>query len=249
MGETAIHVCHLFDRRKQQCQWTEPNGRRCPATFETPSKNRKYCTMHQHENKLRQANDFMRKRKERREQVGSRPVDYPPGRPIGSPNRKREYLDEVAAEMREKYKKKKPQPPTQLHPIRPTVPRLTEIRRLVAEAFGISWRGLQQPSKLPEIRVPRQIAIYFCRQHTGHTLTTIGRAFHQHPSTIAHSVRQGRALAERVDLQAIISRIKESLADPKNLQSISLRSLATRLDAITGKLDQLLDQRQKGAVA
>jgi len=182
-------------------------------------------------------------------QLAIRPEDRPPGRPLGSPNRKREYLDEVAADMREKYRKKKARPPTQLRAIRPTAPRLTEIRRLVAEAFGISWRGLQQPSKLPEIRIPRQIAIYFCRQHAGHTLTTIGRAFHQHPSTIAHSVRQGRALAERVDLQAIIARIKESLADPGNLRSISLRSLALHLDQIDGKLDQLLDQRQKGAVA
>jgi len=248
MGETAIHVCHLFDRRKQQCQWTEPDGRRCPATFETSAKNRMYCDMHQHDNKLRQANAWNHKRQEQR-RAGTQPEDRPPGRPKGSRSQKAAYLDEVAAEMREKYKKKKARQPTQLHPIRPTAPRLTEIRRLVAEAFGISWRGLLQPSKLPEIRVPRQIAIYFCRQHTGHTLTTIGRAFHQHPSTIAHSVRQGRALAERVDLQPIISRIRESLADPKNLQSISLRSLATRLDAITGKLDQLLDQRQKGAVA
>jgi len=66
MSQPAIHICHLLDRHVLQCQWREPNGSRCPTTFETSAKNRKYCDMHRHENHLQQATNWMRNHRKKR---------------------------------------------------------------------------------------------------------------------------------------------------------------------------------------
>lgn len=63
------------------------------------------------------------------------------------------------------------------------------ICELVSNQFKVSVEELQSRSRKKSVSVPRQIAMYLARRHTGESLVEIGRFFNRDHSTVLHSIR------------------------------------------------------------
>jgi chromosomal replication initiator protein len=65
------------------------------------------------------------------------------------------------------------------------------IQDAVANYYGISVDDLKSPKRSHEITVPRQIAMYLCREMMGLSLTRIGDAFGgRHYTTVMSSIEK-----------------------------------------------------------
>ncbi len=63
------------------------------------------------------------------------------------------------------------------------------IQEAVAQYYGISVEDLKSPKRSHEVTVPRQIAMYLCREMMGLSLTKIGEAFGgRHYTTVMSSI-------------------------------------------------------------
>lgn len=59
----------------------------------------------------------------------------------------------------------------------PVKPKLAEVKRVVAQAYGITAQDIEAACRDRKFAWPRQIAAYLCREMTDHSYPEIGRAF------------------------------------------------------------------------
>jgi chromosomal replication initiator protein len=64
------------------------------------------------------------------------------------------------------------------------------ILKFVGEYYGLRVSELKAASNSRTIVIPRQVAMYLCKQLTSASLPDIGRAFSKHHSTVIHSIRK-----------------------------------------------------------
>jgi chromosomal replication initiator protein len=64
------------------------------------------------------------------------------------------------------------------------------IVKFVAEYYSLRPSELKATSNSRNVVIPRQIAMYLCKQLTTASLPDIGRAFNKHHSTVIHSIRK-----------------------------------------------------------
>ena len=74
---------------------------------------------------------------------------------------------------------------------------LDEIIRRVCEYYNLSLHDMASKSRQGTIVLPRQVAMYLCRELTNESLVAIGRSFSRDHTTIMHAVDKIRALMEK----------------------------------------------------
>lgn len=74
---------------------------------------------------------------------------------------------------------------------------LEEIIRRVCEYYNLSIHDMTSKSRQGAIVLPRQVAMYLCRELTNESLVAIGRSFSRDHTTIMHAVDKIRALMEK----------------------------------------------------
>ncbi len=87
------------------------------------------------------------------------------------------------------------------------------IQRAVAEQFGMRVAELKQKNNSRQIVVPRQIAMYLCKQLTEASLPEIGRQFGgKHHTTVMHSISKidGQRQNDK-DLNRTVNKLLETL--------------------------------------
>ncbi len=72
-----------------------------------------------------------------------------------------------------------------------------EIIRRVSEYYNLKSGDLQSKSRQGAIVLPRQIAMYLCRELTNESLVTIGAAFGRDHTTVMHAVDKIRSCLEK----------------------------------------------------
>jgi chromosomal replication initiator protein len=103
--------------------------------------------------------------------------------------------------------------------IDPTVPGLSvaTIQKAVADEWGITLEGLKSKTRTKSLTIPRQAAIYLCREVLNLQLVEIGNSFGgRDHSTVIHSLDRANTLLkedsvfqQRVDkLRAILETMK-----------------------------------------
>jgi chromosomal replication initiator protein len=76
------------------------------------------------------------------------------------------------------------------------------VVRTVAAFFGTTPEALAARSRRRDVLVPRQLAMYLCREYTDAPLAAIARAFGRDHPSVANAVRQvERGLLERAPLR------------------------------------------------
>jgi chromosomal replication initiator protein len=75
-----------------------------------------------------------------------------------------------------------------------------EIQKRVAEYYHISTKELIGETRTKNLTLPRQVAMYLCKQLTPHSLPEIGESFGgKHHSTVIHSLRKIEGLRKQDD--------------------------------------------------
>ena len=67
---------------------------------------------------------------------------------------------------------------------------IEEIQKIVADYFDIRMGDMTSNRRPQAIAFPRQVAMYFSRELTDHSLPTIGTAFGRNHATVLHACRQ-----------------------------------------------------------
>lgn len=69
--------------------------------------------------------------------------------------------------------------------------RMTHVRRIVSEYYGLTLAELTQVSRKPEFALPRQIGMYFCRKLTRASLNEVVRFFKRtNHTTVLYAVNK-----------------------------------------------------------
>jgi len=72
------------------------------------------------------------------------------------------------------------------------------VLRAVASFFALKPAQLKSKNNSPSIALPRQIAMYICKELTHHSLPQIGREFgNKHHTTVLHSIRKIRSMKNK----------------------------------------------------
>ena len=66
---------------------------------------------------------------------------------------------------------------------------MEEIQKVVADHFDLRLADMTSSRRPQAIAFPRQVAMYFCRELTRHSLPTIGTAFGRNHATVLHACR------------------------------------------------------------
>lgn len=66
---------------------------------------------------------------------------------------------------------------------------MDEIQKIVADHFDLRLADMTSNRRPQSIAFPRQVAMYFCREMTHHSLPTIGTAFGRNHATVLHACR------------------------------------------------------------
>lgn len=66
---------------------------------------------------------------------------------------------------------------------------IEEIQKIVAEHFDLRLADMTSNRRPQSIAFPRQVAMYFCRELTSHSLPVIGAAFGRNHATVLHACR------------------------------------------------------------
>lgn len=66
---------------------------------------------------------------------------------------------------------------------------IEEIQKVVADYFDLRVSDLTSNRRPASIAFPRQVAMYFCRELTSHSLPVIGAAFGRNHATVLHAYR------------------------------------------------------------
>ena len=90
---------------------------------------------------------------------------------------------------------------------------IQRIQKAVAATYKITVAELISKSNAQQISLPRQIAMYLCKQLTKHSYPAIGRAFGgKHHTTVMHSYAKVDSLKRRdSQIQKVLSDLSESL--------------------------------------
>ena len=90
---------------------------------------------------------------------------------------------------------------------------IQQIQKAVASHYKLTIEELISKNNARQIALPRQVAMYLCKQLTKHSYPEIGRAFGgKHHTTVIHSVEKIEALVVTDEtLQRLISELSESL--------------------------------------
>jgi len=88
------------------------------------------------------------------------------------------------------------------------------IQKHVAEHFGVKISDMKSEKRLKTVVVPRQIAIYLCRDLTKASYPEIGEKFGgKDHSTIIHSVKKiDKQLSADLDLKGTIDQLRKELS-------------------------------------
>jgi chromosomal replication initiator protein len=92
---------------------------------------------------------------------------------------------------------------------------MERIQRAVAEQFDIRYSDILSRKRPANIALPRQVAMYLCRDLTSHSLPAIGEAFGKNHATILHACRLV-AEKEKEDsaLRQRLASLRETLSRP-----------------------------------
>lgn len=87
------------------------------------------------------------------------------------------------------------------------------IQRVVSDHYGLRVSDLKSKNNSRNIAVPRQVAMYLCKQLTNHSLPEIGRHFgNKHHTTVLHSCEKiSRLYHTQSDFHRLINNLISSL--------------------------------------
>ncbi len=87
------------------------------------------------------------------------------------------------------------------------------IQRVVSDHYGLRVADLKSKNNSRNIAVPRQVAMYLCKQLTNHSLPEIGRHFgNKHHTTVLHSCEKiARLYQTQNDFHRLINNLISSL--------------------------------------
>jgi len=90
---------------------------------------------------------------------------------------------------------------------------MERIQRTVAEHYDIRFSDILSRKRPANIALPRQVAMYLCRDLTSHSLPTIGDAFGKNHATVLHACRliSGRE-KENAEIRQALETIRETLS-------------------------------------
>lgn len=91
------------------------------------------------------------------------------------------------------------------------------IQEAVANYYGITVNDLKSPKRSHEITVPRQIAMYLCREMMGMSLTKIGDAFGgRHYTTVMSSIdKVEESIRQSPSLASLLDDVRRMIQDAK----------------------------------
>jgi chromosomal replication initiator protein len=89
---------------------------------------------------------------------------------------------------------------------------IESIQKYVADYYQMKVHELKSRNNSKSIALPRQVAMYLCKQLTTASLPEIGRSFGgKHHSTVLHSIRKVQLLRKREDFDSLIAGFVEGI--------------------------------------
>ena len=87
----------------------------------------------------------------------------------------------------------------------------------MANYYGISVDDLKSPKRSHEVTVPRQIAMYLCREMMGLSLTKIGEAFGgRHYTTVMSSIEKvEESIRQSPSLPGLLDDVRRMIKDAR----------------------------------
>src|SRR6187397_962140 len=86
------------------------------------------------------------------------------------------------------------------------------IQKYVADYYQLKVHELKTRNNSKSVALPRQVAMYLCKQLTTASLPEIGRSFGgKHHSTVLHSIRKVQLLRKREDFDSLIAGFVEGI--------------------------------------
>lgn len=93
------------------------------------------------------------------------------------------------------------------------------IQRIVAEHYDLRIGDMTSKQRPKNIAVPRQIAMYLCREMTGQSLPAIGNAFGRDHATVLHAYRKiGEQMKTDSALRQTILSLQQRLGSPNAIR-------------------------------
>jgi chromosomal replication initiator protein len=92
---------------------------------------------------------------------------------------------------------------------------MERIQRSVAEHFDIRFSDILSRKRPANIALPRQVAMYLCRDMTNHSLPAIGEAFGKNHATVLHACRLvARREQDDPTMRQSLANLREKLTRP-----------------------------------
>jgi len=89
---------------------------------------------------------------------------------------------------------------------------IESIQKYVADYYQLKVHELKSRNNSKSVALPRQVAMYLCKQLTTASLPEIGRSFGgKHHSTVLHSIRKVQLLRKREDFDSLIAGFVEGI--------------------------------------
>jgi chromosomal replication initiator protein len=89
---------------------------------------------------------------------------------------------------------------------------IESIQKYVADYYQLKVHELKSRNNSKSVALPRQVAMYLCKQLTTASLPEIGRSFGgKHHSTVLHSIRKVQQLRKREDFDSLIAGFVEGI--------------------------------------
>jgi len=89
---------------------------------------------------------------------------------------------------------------------------IESIQKYVADYYQLKVHELKSRNNSKSVALPRQVAMYLCKQLTSASLPEIGRSFGgKHHSTVLHSIRKVEDLRKREDFDSLIAGFVEGI--------------------------------------
>jgi chromosomal replication initiator protein len=89
---------------------------------------------------------------------------------------------------------------------------IESIQKYVADYYQLKIHELKSRNNSKSVALPRQVAMYLCKQLTTASLPEIGRSFGgKHHSTVLHSIRKVQLLRKREDFDSLIAGFVEGI--------------------------------------
>ena len=95
----------------------------------------------------------------------------------------------------------------------PTTITVATIQQVVAREWGVTPDGLRSKTRTKQLTVPRQVAMYLCRELLALQLVEIGNAFGgRDHSTVIHSLeRVAETMKESAEFRSRVDRVRETV--------------------------------------